>query len=160
MLLGEATQLSLGWFQAQDAGNFDFTGSADEGTLGQASLAHRFDGGANLRLGLSALEESEAFLGSESDGAFGAGGDSRSFFATLGRQPADRRDLRAAGQLYTMGTTSMAFDNERHPERLEHRSRSNAFGVGAVAKSVLRPGRQVSACSLVSRCGSTMPTQP
>lgn len=138
MMLGEATVLSLGWFQAHDAGNFDFTGSADDGTLGQASLAHRFGSGANLRLGLATLEESEAFLGSESEGAFGAGGDSRSFFVTLGGGLPLGETFELFGS-YTMGTTSLAYDSDGI---LSDWSRvySNAFGVGAVAKSVLRPG--------------------
>lgn len=135
---GEATVLSLGWFQAQDADSFDFTGSADDGTLGQASLAHRFDGGSNLRLGFAALEESEAFLGSESEGAFGAGGDSRSFFVTLAGGLPLGETFELLGS-YTMGTTSLALDSDGILNDWSTVS-SNAFGVGAVAKNVLRPG--------------------
>lgn len=138
MMLGEATMLSLGWFQAHRADSIDFTGSADEGTLGQANLAHRFGSGANLRLGLATLDESEAFLGSESEGAFGAGGDSRSFFVTLAGGLPLGETFELLGS-YTMGTTSLNFDSGGILSDWST-VRSNAFGVGAVAKNVLRPG--------------------
>lgn len=134
---GEATRVSLGWFQGGDdesPGDDD----ARRGNLTQMNIGHRFATGASLAFGFSALDERTSFLGSETGGAFGAstGADSQ-FFSLSGRLPiggwGDRLELLGS---VTMGTTVMAEDSA---SLLADWStvRSNAFGLGVVARGLL-----------------------
>jgi hypothetical protein len=136
----DATSVSMGWFQGGDDAGLEDDGGV-RGNLAQASVNHRFDMGATLGFGFSALDERSSFLNSEANGAFGIATDAQSQFFTLsGRLPigewGDWLELQGS---FTMGTTEMAEDTS---SLLTDWStvRSNAFGIGVIARGLLADG--------------------
>ena len=134
--LSESTTLSLGLFES-DAVE---TGDADLGWGGgnilQASLNHAFGQGAALRLDVARVEESDTFLGSQTDGAFGAGIGATSHFMTVSGGLPVTRDIDLIGSVTT--ATSEVSDAGLLSDW--GTVQSTAFGFGVVAREVLEPG--------------------
>ncbi len=137
--IGEATSVSLALFEGESADPL----AADAGsatTLGQASVSHDFgsaDGGT-LRLDVGLLDEEAAQLGSHGSGAFTTNSGASTQYMTvhggvpvgwgielLGSATVASTDMGNAtdGVLSDWGTV-----------------RSNAFGIGVVARDVMRAG--------------------
>ncbi len=81
--LGGATAVSLGWVDETRNENGD-TGAA---RIGELSVVHRFQGGAMLRAGLAAIDETGGFLGSEAAGGFALEGASSRVYTMGGTMP-------------------------------------------------------------------------
>ena len=134
--LGDSTQLSLGLFDGEMTDGFGEGGSGS--ALGQIGLTHGFDFGATIRVDVGALEESDAFLGSQGGGAFATDDGASTGFVTLsGSIPLGRRFELIGGA--TLATTEI---EEQSGSVLGDWDDvlSNAFGIGAIARDVFDDG--------------------
>ncbi|NNG04376.1 MAG: hypothetical protein HKM95_09785, partial [Inquilinus sp.] len=137
--LTAATTLSFGWFESDPTGNLDTGAGWGGGNIAQATVDQAFAKGGRLRLDVARVEESDTFLGSRTDGAFGSSAGAASHFVTVsGGLPVSRTieligsattattDVENAGLLSGWGTV-----------------RSTAFGIGVVARDVFDSGDRI-----------------
>ena len=137
---GAATTLSLALFEGEavDLLAGDSGGGGSATTLGQASLSRGFDSGGTLRVDLGVLDEAAAQLGSQGAGAFATDSGATTQYVTVsGGLPVGWGvDLLASATLAAtdMGATADGVLTDWGTVR------SNAFGVGAVARGMFGDG--------------------
>lgn len=131
LALDSDTALSFGWFQEDQGGNLSTSGSS----LGQARLDHQLGFGARLGLGAAYIAEADAFLGSETDGAFGTDATADSLFVTLSGSLPLFADVELVGS-FTHGTTRLGYGTTGVLSDWS-RVQSTAFGAGLVTRDVI-----------------------
>jgi hypothetical protein len=136
--IGGATTLSLALFEGETA---DLLAGGDGGSatmLGQASLSHELASGGVMRVDLGVLDEAAAQLGSQGTGAFATDSGASTHYLTFntGLPVGWGVDLLASVTLATtdLGATPNSVLSDWSTVR------SNAFGVGAMARDVFGDG--------------------
>lgn len=132
--LGDDTKLTLGAFTAGDGQD------SAEASSQKIELSHRSIGDVELRLGYGWLAEEDRFLGSESEGAFGADGSGASQYLNLSLIAPVTERVKLFGS-YSSGWTDIG-TGANGSTLFDHWStvRSEAFGVGLLASDVIEKG--------------------
>ncbi len=135
--VGGSTTVSFGWFDGDAADDPSGDVAAGRGSIGQATLDHRFADRGRLRLDIAVVDEPESYLGSQGEGAFAVGGAVSRFLTVSGGLPVGET-IDVIGS-FTFATTDMSGASDgllTDWGTVE----SNAFGVGAVASNVFGEG--------------------
>lgn len=132
--LNEKTKLSLAAFTSAEGED------NPDASLQKIELSHKTVGDVELRLGYGWFTESDRFLGSESQGAFGNDGGGSSQYVNFSLMAPITEKLRLFGA-YSSGWTNMSTGDARS-SLFDGFSevRSDAFGVGLATTDVLEEG--------------------
>ena len=139
--LGGATTLALGLFEGETTDLLAGGAGGSAATLGQATLTRAFDSGGAVQLEAGVLSESAALLGSQGAGALTTGAGASTRYATLSGGLPLGPGLELLGTV-TLASTEMAGSTTGILGGWDT-VRSNAFGIGAVARDVPGDGDRI-----------------